>query len=126
MPFPEAIVYYKDGSTVSITRASLAQNWVDMPIHNVDRIEFDPAYFGDSQSIVHTAGGGDAYWGYTEGANSFVFGVRTYEWLPPSYDTWDLTKPNYTEYVFDKRPNQPMTIRYVSGIPSQALVRYAD
>ena len=123
MPFPEAIVYYKDGTTVAVTRASLAQDWVNMPVHGVDHIDFDPAYFGTG-AVVHTAGGGDAYWGYAEGANYYVFGVRTYEWTPEG--TWDLTKPNYTEYVFDRRTNNGMTIRYVTSIPAQALVRYAD
>lgn len=125
MPWPECIVRYKDGSTRAITRATLAQDWADMPIHGIDRIDFDPPYFGATGGFSLVVSGGDAYWGYTEGANTVVFGVRSYEW-DATGTSWDLTKPQWYEFLFDKRDGKPRTEREATGIPPQALVRYAD
>lgn len=125
MSWPDGIIRYKDGTTRALTRATLASDWADMPIHNIVRIEINPAFFASDPGEAVMVSGGDAYWAYAEGANSFVLGVRSYEW-DETGTSWDLTKPNFHEFVFDKRTGRARVERDQTAIPAQALVRYAE
>ena len=125
MPWPDTIVRYKDGSTRALTRSTLASDWTNLPVRGIDRIDVDPPFFGAQGGFGAVISGGDAYWAYAEGANGFVLGVRSYEW-DATGTSWDLTKPQYHEYVFDKRTGRARTERDQTAVPAQALVRYAE
>lgn len=127
MSWPDAIIRYKDGTTRALSRATLAANWTDMPIHNIDRIDINPAFFASDPGSAVVMSGGDAYWGYAEGANSFVLGIHH----PPIWGPYEPPHPpeveeSWYEFVFDKRTGRARSEREVTSIPAQALVRYAD